>query len=549
MDSIEVRLIGVERRYSYTHQHNNRSRVYRTHTHVSLAAKIAGHTLTPGVFNHAVRFDLPPGLPPSYRDDYASVVYRLEVQVIIPWWPDRKVAYEVTIPPPSWPAAPTGAQVFVSNADGPRPDRVYLEASLDPGEAYLGGALRGVLSVANTKKVRRIKIGLDAFNTALFHSTLPICNARRYEAPAITELPADGQSTSFAIQIPPTEWPSFQAALFRHTWSLEIRAIGAWSEDVVMSIPIMVAPRAGAQAADGRLDRLPPVGHERRAKAWAFVAQRFGMENDAASEVMTKTVGPITMRIELEQREKHGLTSVATLSWPSTGTGVRVAERRWSDTLLGGGVTMDDPMFDERFVVRAGEAAQARALLPPDVRRALASAHESVFEDDGAMLAASGGGHRLEQLEQFVAAAHALARAIEPALPLVPPPACASHCFAAWADYASAHDAVLERGSLSIRKLRLEGVEVDVENRFNDKGGHVETRVVHELDETLPLDTEAARRALEEAAAKGVMHQEGTLWVRITPLPARPSDVEQELASFAKLARSLRPRGPLGPYR
>ena len=165
------------------------------------------------------------------------------------------------------------------------------------------------------------------------------------------------------------------------------------------------------------------------------------------------------------------------------------------------------------------------------------------------MLAASGGGHRLEQLEQFVSTAHALARAIEPALAAVPPPACAAHCYAAWADYAVTHEAVLERGSLSIRKLRIEGIELDLENRFNDKAHHVETRVVHELDETLALDSEATRRALEEAVAKGVMHREGTLSMKVAPLPAQPSDIEQDLTAFAKIARSLRPRGPLGPYR
>lgn len=553
IDGVELRLTGIERRYSHSRSsQNGSSRVYRTHEHIGLRAMTPATKLSVGTIEYSVRFDLPERLPPSYSDDYTTIEYRLDIHVHIPWWPDRHESYVINVPPPSWSAQPKGPIVFATHPDGPQRNELYIEATVDPESAYIGGAIQGAASISNvSKKLKQVTIALVAINQATFASSQPIIPVRRYEGVLFATKPGDGAATPFTIAVPPNEWPSFHAALFSHRWLLELKGVLSWNDDVVLSIPVAVASRAPAGQSLQRLQRLPPVGRERRAKVWAYVAERQRMNNDAASEVMTTTIGAVDLRIELEQRNEQGLYSVATLSWPDLGIDLTLSERRWTDRLRGGVVTTWDAAFDTRFALRAREPQQALAVMTTQVRPLLSSVSEAVVHDDSALIASPGGGHRLDQLDQFVAAAKALAAALDQARAGVPVPAKVQALEAAWQAYADAHDAQLERGSLSLRELKWEGILLDIVREWDETGESFTLWVQHGLEETIALDGEAATVTLETARTK---HQiqlaaDRRLRKQVEASTEDPRQLEPALSLVAGYARALRPRGAAGPYR
>lgn len=550
IDGVEMRLTGVERRYSHTSRSGKSSRrIFRTHTHVALESMTAAETLGLGERRYATRFDLPAGLPPSYADDYSSIVYRLEVRVHIPWWPDRKESFQLLIRPPAWGASPRGAIVHATHPNGPIPSAIYMEATVDAESAYLGGALRGVLSLANvTKRLKSVSLLLVAVNRATFKSSAQSEPVRQYEG-TLDPPPKEGVSTPFALAVPERELPSFQAAMFHHLWFFQMRANLSLASDTTLSIPLLIAPLPPSGSATARLARLPPVGHERRAKIWAHVAHRLGMTNDAASESMSATVGSIAVRIELEHRDEVGLCSVATLGWRDAGIDLQVTERRWTDRLRRRSHEVGHAAFDERFVVRAREEEQARSLMSPAVAGALLEMSEAVLHDDGAVLAAPGGGHRLDKLERFVAMVRACAAAMDQALPHIPPPAIARAAAVAWRAYAVHHKAHFETGSLSLIGLPWDGVVLDIRSQWED-GDFLRIDVEHRLDDHVQIDGGSAQIALDNARSKhGVQLTDRVVRASATALVDDPQRLEPLFAVVSGLVRTLDPRTARGPYR
>lgn len=553
IDGVEMRLSGIERRYSHSRSsQNSTSRVYKTHNHIALVAMTPATKLGVGTFEYTARFDLPAALPPSYTDDYTSVEYRLDIHVHIPWWPDRHESYVITVPAPSWSADPKGPVVFATHQDGPQRNQLYIEATVDPQSAYVGGAIRGAASISNvSKKLKQVTIALVAINQAKFSSSQQVIPVRRYEGVLFATKPGDGSSSPFSIAVPPNEWPSFDAALFLHRWLLELKGVLSWDEDVLLSIPVVVASKAPTVHVAQQLQRLPPVGRERRAKVWAYVAERQRMNNDAASEVMSTTIGAVDLRIELEQRAEQGLFSVATLSWPDLGVALTLSERRWTDRLRSGVYRTRDAPFDERFALRAREEHQALAMMTRSTRDLLRSVTEVAMHDDSAIVASPGGGHRLDQLEHFVATAKALARSLDEARSGIPVPTKVKALEAAWSEYATAQGAQLERGSLSIRELKWEGVMLDIVREWDETGGSYSLWAQHLIEESIPVDGEAATVTLETARTKENINfdHERRLRKQVDASTEDPRQLEPVLTVLAGYARALRPRGAAGPYR
>lgn len=553
IDGVEMRLTGIERRYSHSRSsQNGTSRVYKTHQHIALVAMTPATKLGVGSFEYSARFDLPAALPPSYRDDYTTIEYRLDIHVHIPWWPDRHESYVITVPPPSWSADPKGPVVFATHQDGPQKNQLYIEATVDPQSAYVGGAIRGAASISNvSKKLKQVTIALVAINQATFSSSQQVIPVRRYEGVLFATKPGDGSSSPFSIAVPSDEWPSFDAALFQHRWLLELKGVLSWDDDVLLSIPVVVASRAPAVQAAERLQRLPPVGRERRAKVWAYVAERQQMNNDATSEVMSATLGAVDLRIELEQRAEQGLFSVATLSWPDLGVDLTLSERRWTDRLRSGVHKTQDARFDERFALRAREEHQALAVLSRPTRDLLRAVTEVAVHDDSAIIASPGGGHRLDQLEHFVATARALAASLDEARARLPVPTKVKALEASWSAYARTQGAQLERGSLSIRELKWEGVTLDIVREWDETGGSYTLWIQHAIEESISVEAEAATVTLETARIKDNISfdPERRLRKQVDANTEDPRALEGELTVVAGYARALRPRSAAGPYR
>jgi hypothetical protein len=548
IECVEMRLNGTERRYSHTRTGNNTSsRVYKTHTLVALMSRTEPRKLDVGKYEYRTIFDLPKALPPSHADAVGSVRYSLDVRVKIPWWPDRHEHYEVNVLPTPWRAAPEGGRVFATHPDGPVGGEAYIEATLDPTAASVGGTLRGAIAVTSQKPVKQMKLYLVAMNEARFQAA-PF-EVRRFEFTLRAPPAAGGQGADFALALPKDESPSFDGALQRLRWHLEAKAELGWRRTAVLQVPLVVAPLPPKEASAGASRHLPPVGRERRAKVWAHVANRHGLVNDADSETMTGNVGAVGLRIALEQRG-DGLFSVATLTWPDLEIGLAIREKRWADTFSSSLTPVKDARFKSRFFVEGRDDAQVAAVLAGrSLVRDLMAMPEATLEDDGALLAAQGGGHRLDNLDAFVGSVRAIASAAGEALTRVPPPKAMLAAVPQWDAFARLHQARLVMGSVSLRELYWEGVTLDVATEWED-GMPARTRASHKLAGEVDRTAAAIKKALDEAAAHSVfLSDDGTLHhVREGALDD-PSKLAPVLDALAAAAKDLTPSEKGSPYR
>ncbi len=548
IEGVEMKLVGVERRYSHTRSSgNSSSRVYKTHTLVSLVSRTEPRELSVGKHEYRSVFDLPKPLPPSHTDAVGSVRYSLDVRVKIPWWPDRHDHYEVNVLPTPWRAAAEGGRVFATHPDGPVGGEAYIEATLDPTSASLGATLRGAVAVTSQKPVKEMKLYLVAMNEARFNAS-PF-EVRRFEFTFRAPPTAGGQGAAFALALPKDESPSFDGALQRIRWHLEAKADLGWRRRASLLVPLVVAPLPPKESTAGASRHLPPVGRERRAKVWAHVAIRHGLANDADSETMTGSEGAVGLRIALEQRG-DGLFSVATLTWPDLEIGLAIREKRWADTFSSSLTPVKDARFKSRFFVAGRDEAQVAALLGGrSFVRALLTMPEATVEDDGALLAAQGGGHRLDNLDAFVGSVRAIAAAAGEALDRIPPPQAMEAFVPAWVAFAKLHQARLVLGSVSLRALYWEGVTLDIATEWED-GAPVRTRANHKLASEIDRSAAAIKKALDAASLHGVsLADDGTL----SHVQAGALDDPQKLAptldALAATAKELTPSEKASPYR
>lgn len=549
------RLDGKEARYSHTSSSGKSTTVhYKYHPVVALEARTDPRTLTVGTYRHEALFPLPTDAPPSIQTNLSSIKYQLDVRVSIPWWPDRRERYEITVLPPRWRAEPAGARVYTSREEGPAHGETYIEATLDPSAPFVGGELVGAISLANVaKRARRLKVALVGVDVAHFESATMEGEVRHYEWTIVDGRPPEGERIPFRAKLPESELPSFTATLFHLQWKVEVVVENAWARDAKIVVPVTIAPEGSLVEGATALRRLPPVGHERRAKAWARIAATHGFENDAESETMTARVGGTTVRVHLEQRPEKGLFTVAYVDWPDLGIGLSIGERRWTDAFRSKLATQDRA-FDARFAVRAREQEQLDAFLKPKLRATLLASAEVAADDAGALLAEPGGGHRLETLDAFVRVVLEVARLADKAVARVPAPAAMRDHLPAWRTFAATTRGRLEVGSMSIEGARFDGSHVDVRTEWAEAGdapAPLQTRLTLLLPSDADPTREAAREAL--ASARGQLPSlelgEGRLVASVPAPVIDPATLSPTLRLLAGVAAAMSPSGRAGPYR
>lgn len=546
-------LVGTERRYSHTSTVGSvSSSQYESIEIIRLRCVTPAEQLKVGNSSYEARFPLPEGAPPTFSSSISTVRYGLTVEVDIPWWPNRRSEYEVKVLPPPWRAEPRGPRVYATHRDGPQAGQLYIEATLDPLSASLGGKLRGAISLANvSSRARAVKLSLVASDEARFESAKPAVDIRRYDYVLAERPPASGVSLPFSIRIPENETPSFTSRLVRLSWSILVQVQVAWSDDVTLRIPIVIAPEAAAFGATAELERLPPVGRERRAQVWAHVAAKHGMTNDPSSELMTTQIGDVGLRVHLEDRDKQGLVSVATLSWPDLGIDLSLRERKWSDVLTRGVVPDLPDELEKRLAVTCREPEQGRAFLAGELVAAISALSDVAMDDEGALLATPGGGHRLEHLDRFVLAARTLAEAAHTAARRIPAPRAAASWEERWAEFAREHGGRLERGSLSVVGFSWGGVRFDLRSAWSDAGALAGQGLEHTLEEQADVDSEIAQVELAKAQRElsGLTLEASKLTLACPTPVADPASLEPQLVRLERLVKALRGERSFGAYR
>lgn len=544
IDAVRVRLRSLE--------HRRAGKYGLQHVHLELAGDLGALWLKAGERRlFPCRFRLPPDLPPSFNGGITSIEHRLTVRLDIPWWPDRVVDYLVVVRPPLSQPRRT-PRVFSTAPEGPRGSELILEVALHDTELAPGGVIEGEASLINAEqhRVRRLLAELVANDEPTPENGTSVVPAATFDPiPICKGPPQSGVSYPFRFQLPADAMPSFEAALSRLVWLVQVRAEIDFATDPTLSSVITVHEARPPPLAKEPARRAPPLGAERRAAIWREVADAAdlsldataNLSLDAAAERLTGQVGAVALSIFLELR-KDRLWSVAELEWPDARLGLLLREHRWLDKLKPD-LQSGDGAFDARFFLAGRDPAQVLALLDHPLRTALRTFEAVELDDGGAALAISDNGHTREGLERFVRGCLEVARLVDGALAALPVPVKLEACRPAWQEQAKQLSGTFSPGDFSIRGARYRDLDVELVTRF-EGAEPVATlaRVKLGTPPPEPLPAEAARvLASLSAEVAGVRVAADAVELPLAcPLP-NPERAELSWRSLQRLAQALAP--------
>jgi len=517
---------------------------------------------TPGKLaagEHRQRFQiaLPEGAPPSYQGIYASVQYQVRVHVSIPYWPDRHAIF--SLPVESAPRMPDSAgrtALVATHPQGPVAKQPYIEVGLDATELVRGEVLRGDVSFANAsaKRIRRVTVSIIGTE----HIRRPGAwdyLSRRYDFLLVSGAPLEGESYPFRIAIPPSIEPSFDARIFALRWALEVRADVVLGSDAVVRVPLDILRPPPNVPLPARPRRALPVGRERLAKLWGFVAQRLGLEYDETRGSMIATSGRVTMEL---RRETHDgtLGTTAVYRWPHLGLDVRLGERGFLDSVMKQGYYATQ----SRFTILGREPAQLDFFFDEALLSRLAKATSVELDDDGATVRVAGTANAASSLERVVTEARELLHVFAAAIAAIPPPAALAAHVGAWQAFAAKVGGSLELGRLWIHDATLEGAYrfelgvawepasptiVGTVARFFIEPPLVEIPSVED-----PALSAVARERLREVSAFDGFHlSKDEIGFVLDEAVADPKSLEPKLEAIGALLRALRGVVAAGPFR
>ncbi|MBI5536332.1 MAG: hypothetical protein HY898_26665 [Deltaproteobacteria bacterium] len=431
----------------------------------AFAARMSGaRTLDKGKTQFLCRFTLPPDVPPSFYGTWARVEYLLAVHVSIPWWPDRKSAFNVWVVAPPSTAPDTPGVRISSRPDGPEAQEPHVECSLASTTLEVGGVLVGSVALSNVRynRYRSISVALSATEVTRSpnRSWQSVNKAVRFEV----ELPVaddvtEAQAHPFQMRLPKDIAHSRKSALFELIWTVSVRAKLSWASDVILDIPVVVLPPNSVTTRAGRA--APSVGFDRVQAVWSAVAQNLGLK--LGDEGMRGRVGGCEVTIRRDHRGKEGVFLDAELRFPSVHLGLEGGPKGGFKALWSSGVKLGDEKWDRRNRVRGREEAQVRAFLD-SLRPALINLDLDQVQDDRLQVRRRESGLNAPPLEAFVRAAMELAGRMDQARAAIPVPAAMSAARESWMQLAERLTSHLQPGDMRIEgELMQFRVEVSTE--------------------------------------------------------------------------------------
>ena len=557
---------------------SDKSRVSRSQTVVSLGATLVGETTLPrGVDTHEVRMPLPADAPPSYRGAAGRITYELRVEVSIPWWPDRNVAFDIHVVAPARDPLTTQTQIFSSRPEGPPAGAPHAELSLGSQWTRVGHVVEGAIALSNVAEVRysEIKLGLRGVETLWDRGAARYeREAHRYVIRLGAEQAQEGEMLPFRFRLPddaqpempPSPRPGDAAQLVSLAWQLEAVVGVRWGSDLVLRVPYRVLPRS-ERAGDAPIRLAPPtVGSDRLRALWEGVGARHGLTY--ASQSLRGRIGETQLVVRRDHRGRGGVHLLAELRYPDLHLDLEVEPATSVQKMVGAGKRIGDPSWDrDHYVVARDEEQVARVLR----RLVPASANATLHRMDDRELRVSvrDAGTSAARLERFVMASLELARTLEQLRSELPPPTGFEAALPGWRALTTDIDGALEPARLRVTGV-VASLPAEARVAFDQEGAPSATWL--SVESPTPLDLE--HRAVwhpEMGDAWPGFHQEARqLLITITKdaatlqitrtrvmleLPALlgadpalgATQAGQRLSRMAQLVQLL--RGKVGPYR
>lgn len=528
------------------------------HNILRLEAPLSGKAeIPPGKRSYRASFPIPAGVPSTYRGKQLVIDYELSVDVEIPWWPDLRQTYVVTVSPRPEPRPPP-SPVSLSSARGG--DELFFEITLADRIFSPGDVLSGALALGNVRgrKIRGLVMALvgheQTTSMKLLGSSVATREANRLLFHYHSEAVQEGREVPFRLHLPANIWPSFRTATSTVAWWFEVRAKVAWGADATHAIPILI--RVLDRPSD-RAEVRTHVGPERWRAVWADAGAPLAMRIEPGALVLAGTLEGLAASV-LTDPESSAPAITAELRYASWGLGLRVRLRRIGIFAAG-----DEDGFGRRYRVDGRDPGQTRAVLTRPLRAALLAFDEVYLDDDHVRVRSNTGSYDQPHIGRVLELLAALAVAMREALAGTPPPPTMAALVPAWRAFAEDLRGELAVGRMAIRGAVFEGARLDVETMFDDGPIPSRTLVTLVLDPPLlnPFDPAseealtnahpAVRAVVAEivASSQSLRVQPHEIEVEVAAPIQDPAELRGVMTAMLALGRRLRGDSVAGPYR
>ena len=476
---IDVTLDGLETSRIGGGQYQQRQKHHIARLHARLTE---ARELPVGATEYRCSFTLPRDAPPSYQGMGATVAYKMNVRASIPWWPDARPAFWISVSPPAQAAAPGKPMLYSTEPEGPRGRRAHMEISLADSAFMPGDALDGAVALHNVafNKYHGLRVQLIGRETVEVGSQRSQNMPHRYQFVIPFSDPEEGRSIPFSLRVPTGIPASCRSRLWSFDWFLRFRAMLRWSRDMVVEVPLTMAPRAHSDSAINRQYRAPPsVGEDRLQMVWRRVAETTGMDFDG--QALLREQGGVKLSVRRQHQGSDGLFVVAALSYPAMHLDLRVQPatglRRF------GGLSLEVPLWDRKFHLSGRHLQQLRALLcgaPVGARPLVEQVLEATsveMNDEELRVLWRDAGQGETALRRVAVHALAVAKQLDWARQRIPAPAVMSEVEGPWRALAEKLHGPLETARMAI-KGNFQGIPCEVNTAWDAGGEPLHTRLV-----------------------------------------------------------------------
>lgn len=496
-------------------------------------------------------FQIPAALPPSYDDGvWASIAYRVHVDVDIPWWPDRSTVFAAHCVGPRGPDVGARPKVFLSHLGGPQAREPFFEVSLDATVIPASGVVRGLVAVSNMggHDIHGLSVALltrEHVQGFVHERSAPL-------VPLWGSAPPDAMPIAFTLEAPRS--PTFQTPQFGVDYFLVFTLEASWSVAHTCRIPITIAPEHSHGIEASR--QLHPIGSPRvtQVLSGAIRGTPFSLATGAHS--VEGRFGSVTAQASLATRDGE-LVRVVDFDYPPLGVELRVFGRSLTDAL-------SDDIFEPktgrgRYSASGRERGQVERVVDHIVAQLEAFEHGNV-QDHHAVAWERGGLHDEPTVRDFLGRVARMAETLDRARMALPPPLFMDQPIIVdrWNRAAVALGARFEAGSMSLRELTLHGMPCTISCRWKRGGVFVGTAL--EVQVAPPLEdpsldgprASAAARALAanlRATAPTLRIASNMVSAELASPAADPMTLIPFLEQMAQLARLLRGETSQGAYR
>jgi hypothetical protein len=521
------------------------------------------------VYRYRASFDVASDVPPTYLGTMIEVRAWVEIHVAIPWWPDVRERYDVTIfPAPIDRPAPLPFTGSSLRGNGP-----FVEVSLRaqcfaPGETIEGAIAFGNVGGSVVQDIVPALVGFERFGT----TDAEKIEILRHNAFLAVSNDGEGRAIPFQLAVPVGTPPSRELPTGDFFWVFEVVLDLGGAASVIYRVPVTIA-FFERRARVGSLEAAP-IGTGRWRSVWAEAGEPQGLTLDRQRLRLRGELAGCDVSVIVGKNEAKSSSLSARLRFESWGLELALTNAGALDL----GSYFEDEALERRFRITGRDPTQVRGALVPSLRAALLAFDDVTLGDDEARVSSNAPGYDQPWIGAFLGKVAALAQGLAAASRAVPAPESMTAFLPAWQRFARDLDGDLCAGNMEITGGSFEGAPAAILTEMDD-GEPAATTIELGIDPPLEVAFDADDAEAHAAAPPPIRAHLASITALCLPIlaagfalpqPARapsprvtrekvairlpvvlanPASARELMAALLALTAALRGERRAGPYR